>query len=250
MPQLCENKTFSLQTDLGLFCRTGMNQPPTSIQQHTFYYRKLVFNVVKDTLKNAFPETRRIVGKKSWKKAVARFFENHKCQTPQVWKLPQEFVEYYKSNEFVTDKVVPFLNELLEFEWLEIQVFMMEDLSIPVFTPKPQIQDAVYIPNPEIRILPLNYPIHIKNVKKITKKDKGQYFVSIHRDYFTKQVRFNNLSYVYVEMLLEINEREATKSDLVRILMKYESDVNTVMQALDEFENFIFNRNIVLGYKA
>jgi len=34
--QLTNNKTFALQTDLGLYCRTGINQPKTSIQEHTF----------------------------------------------------------------------------------------------------------------------------------------------------------------------------------------------------------------------
>jgi len=89
--QLTKNKTFALQTDLGLYCRTGINQPKTSIQEHTFHYRRLVYNAVKDTLKTAYPLTRKLIGKERWKKSVAHFFENHKCETPQIWKLPVEF---------------------------------------------------------------------------------------------------------------------------------------------------------------
>ncbi len=247
--QLSENKTFSLQTDLGLFCRTGMNEPPTSIQEHTFHYRRLVFNVVKDTLRSAFPIARKVVGKKIWKAAVVHFFENHKCQTPHVWQLPQEFSEYYQHHDFPTDKAVPFLKELLQYEWLEIEVFMMEDLPITPFKQTAKAEDAIYVPNPEIKILALYYPVHIKDAKKIVEEDKGQYFVSIHRDYYTKQVRFNDLSYPFVEILIEMNERGLTKNDLVRILMKYESDINIVMNGLNEFEQFAFANNLVLGYK-
>ncbi|MDV4116274.1 HvfC/BufC N-terminal domain-containing protein [Elizabethkingia anophelis] len=247
--QLSENKTFALQTDLGLFCRTGMNEPPTSIQEHTFHYRRLVFDVVEDTLETAFPIARKLVGKKRWKAAVTHFFENHKCQTPQVWRLPQEFCEYYQHNDFPTDKVLPFLKELLQYEWLEIEVFMMEDLPITEFKQTAQAEGAVYVPNPEIKILALHYPVHIKNSKKIVEEDKGQYFVSIHRDYYSKQVKFNDLSYPFVEILVEMNEREMTKNELVRILMKYEADIHIVMNVLDEFEQFAFASNIVLGYK-
>jgi len=249
--QPLENKTFMLQTELGLFCRTGMNEPPTSIQEHTFHYRRLVFSVVKDTLKSAFPIARKLVGKKRWKAAVAHFFENHKCQTPYVWQLPQEFCEYYQHIGFPTEKSFPFLKELLQYEWLEIEVFMMEDFPITAFTQteKEQEQDAVYVPNPEIKILSLQYPVHIKKVKKIVEDDKGQYFVSIHRDYHTKLVKFNDLSYPFVEILIEMNERELTKNDLVEILLKYEADITIVMKVLDEFEQFAFASNIVLGYK-
>lgn len=249
MQQLSENKTFTLQTDLGLFCRTGMNEPPTSIQEHTFHYRRLVFNVVKDTLKSAFPIARKVVGKKVWKAAVTHFFENHKCQTPHVWRLPQEFSEYYQHNDFPTDNDIPFLKELLQYEWLEIEVFMMEDLPVMAFKKTGKAEDAIYVPNPEIKILPLQYPVHTKDAKKIVEEDKGQYFVSVHRDYYTKQVQFNDLSYAFVEILVEMNEREMTKNDLVRILMKYETDINIVMRVLDEFEEFAFGNNIVLGYK-
>ncbi|MDV3663231.1 hypothetical protein CMU51_04080 [Elizabethkingia anophelis] len=247
--QLSANKTFALQIDLGLFCRTGMNEPPTSIQEHTFHYRRLVLNVVKDTLKSAFPISRKLVGKKRWKAAVSHYFEDHKCQTPHVWQLPKEFSEYYQLHDFATDEAIPFLKELLQYEWLEIEVFMMEDLPITAFKQTGKAEDAVYVPNPEIKILPLHYPVHIKDAKKIVAEDKGQYFVSIHRDYYTKQAKFNDLSYPFVEILIEMNERDMTKNDLVRILMKYTADFNIVMNVLDEFEQFAFSNNIVLGYK-
>lgn len=247
--QLTKNKTFALQTDLGLYCRTGINQPKTSIQEHTFHYRRLVYNVIKDTLKTAYPLTRKLIGKKRWKKAVAYFFENHKCETPQIWKLPIEFCTYYTGNLLPFKKEFPFIKELLQYEWLEIEVFMMEDLSIEKFKIETSSKEEALIPNPEIKILPLQYPIHIKKIKQITENDKGQYFVTIHRDYNTKQIKFNDLSYPFVEMLIKINEEETTIDDLKTMLSKYENNHNKIEIAISDFIDFAFQNNLILGFK-
>lgn len=245
-----EHNTFALQSELGLFCRTGANEPLSSIQEHTFHYRRLVFTVVKDTLKAAFPIARKLVGKKKWQSAVVYFFENHKCQSPQVWRLPQEFQEFYQQNEFPFDKNSLMLKELLQYEWLETEVYMMEDIPVPEFRRQSRGEEDIYVPNPEIKILALHYPVHTKDASLISEADKGHYFVSIHRDYETKQVKFNDLSYPFVEILVAMNEQELTKKNLAGILMKYESDSNIVMSVLDEFEQFAFAATILLGYKS
>lgn len=247
--QQAKSDTFALQSSLGLFCRTGDREPVTSIPGHTFHYRRLVFNVVKDTLKSAFPLSRKMIGKKKWQSAVGYFFEQHECQTPQIWRLPQEFQEFYQHRDFPFDKDFPMLRELMQYEWLETEVFMMEDLPVAEFRRERLDENDIYIPNPEIKILALHYPVHTKEIQQISAADKGQYFVSIHRDHETKQVRFNDLSYPFVELLVAMNEQELTKTDLVRMLMRYESDINAVMSVLDEFEHFAFAATILLGYK-
>jgi len=247
--QYNKSKTFALQTDLGLYCRTGIDEPKTSIQENTFHYRRLVYNVIKDTLKNAFPITKKLIGKKRWKKAVAHFFENHKCKTPQVWKLPLEFYEYYSENALPFKKEFPFINELLHYEWLEIEIFMMEDLPVENFDTEKTSHNQIIVPNPEIKVLALQYPVHIKKVKLITEEDKAQYFVTIHRDFHTKKVRFNNLSYPFVEMLVKINEENTNIDDLKIIFSKYENDNIKIETAISNFISFAFRENMLLGYK-
>jgi len=247
--QLTPNKTFALQTDLGLYCRTGRDQPETSIQEHTFHYRRLVYNIIKDTMKTAFPIGRKLIGKKRWKKSVAHFFENHKCETPQIWKLPSEFCEFYEKNPFPFKKEFPFLKELLQYEWLEIDVFMMEDVPVEKFKTTRLSKKDILIPNREIRILPLQYPVHIKKIKQITQEDKEQYFVSIHRDYYTKQVKFNDLSFALVEMLIRINEEETSIFDLENLFSKYENDTGKTEKVIDTFIDFALRNNLILGFK-
>lgn len=244
-----DNKTFSLQTDLALYCRTGLHEPPTSVQEHTFHYRRLVYNVIKDTLKRAFPMAKKLIGKRRWKRMVKHFFEYHQCQTPQVWKLPQEFSDYYQQQDFPFKKKFHFLVTLLQYEWLEIEVFMMEDLPIDQFSIEKKSEEDGIITNPEIKILSTEYPIHLKNVKEITEADKGQYFVSVHRDFYTKQIHFNDLSYPFVKIILKANEGCFSRKDFIELLAGYDNDREKIIKLYQDFEQFALQNTIFLGYR-
>ena len=245
---LSETDTFALQKDLGFYCRTGLHEPITSIQKNTSEYRRIVFGVVKDTLKTAFPIARKFLGKKKWKKLVYYFFANHQCKTPQVWKLPLELREFYREHQFPFKEEFPFLSELLHFEWLDIEVFMMEDAEIPEFTIQPRPEQKTIVANPEIKILGLQYPIHTKRAKDITDADIGQYFVTIHRNNIDKQVYFNDWSYPFIEMIIQINEQETTIKDLEKIYSKYESDKTIIRKITEDFVHFAIKNNVILGY--
>lgn len=243
------SNTFALQQSLGFYCRTGLKEPQTSNQENTSQYRRIVFGVIKDTMKTAFPITRKFVGKKKWKKLVKHFFANHQCKTPQVWKLPLELCEFYTENPFPFKKKFPFLLELLQFEWLEIEIFMMEDAEIPEFVIEPTAKQKTIVGNPEIRVLGLQYPIHTKRAKEITEEDLGQYFVTIHRNIEDKQVYFNDMTYPFVEILVQISEGNTSFKDIEKIYSKYESNKTIIKKTIEEFVAFAIENNLILGYK-
>lgn len=243
------NPTEKIQKLFGDYIRSGKNPPKTTIAENTLHYRELVYSVVNDTMSNAYPILKNFVSKKEWDDSIQYFFENHKSQTTQIWRLPLEFYEFYVENPFPSARSIPFLNELMFFEWLEIEVFMMEDLEFLPFSKNGNPKTDILIPNPEIKILPLQYPIHNKPTHKITETDKGQYFVSLHRDFYDKQVKFNELSLPFVEMLVLINEQECTFIDLFKIFQKYESDEEKINNQTEAFIEFARENNLILGYK-
>ncbi|PZU91655.1 MAG: hypothetical protein DI529_00370 [Chryseobacterium sp.] len=246
---LSKTETFALQQALGHYCKTGLEEPKTSNQENTPEYRRIVFGIIKDTLKTAFPIARKFIGKKKWKKLVYYFFANHKCKTPQVWKLPLELCEFYSETPFPFKKQYPFLLELLQFEWLEIEVFMMEDAEIPEFVIEPTPEQEIIVGNPEIKILGLQYPIHTKKTKDITDGDRGQYFVTIHRNIIDKEVYFNDLAYPFIEMIVQLNEENTTLENLEKIYSKYENDKTTARKTTEDFVAFALENNLILGYK-
>ena len=134
MSMLLKTETYQHQSKLAQYCRNGKPVAiPGTIETRLPHYRRLVFNVVKDSLEAAYPIAHSFINEKDWREMAYRFFSEHNCQTPQVWKLPFEFYEFATAGDFANKYNIPFLNDLLYFEWLEIEVYMMEDLPFPNF---------------------------------------------------------------------------------------------------------------------
>lgn len=241
-------ETFALQNELVMYCRTGTNEPVTTKQENTHHYRRLVINLVRDILTKAYPFTKELFGKENWEKAVKHFFATHKCQTAQVWKMPKEFYEFYSINSFPFDHNCSYVSELLLFEWTELEVFMMEDEDIFPFSKEGTREKDIFVSNPEIRIMPLSFPIHKKKILKITKEDKGQYFAIFVRNHETKKVKYHDINYPMAEMLIRMNDEPTTMRDLTDILSKYEKDANKQLKLVGEFLDFSLKYNLILGF--
>ena len=57
------------------------------------------------------------------------FFESHPCANPYYWKVALEFYHYMQNHPL--NERYPYLDDLLRFEWLEIDVALMEDGPVP-----------------------------------------------------------------------------------------------------------------------
>jgi uncharacterized protein len=245
-----QNDTATLQQNLATYCKTGENPPETSLPAHTKYYRKLVLHNIKQALKTAYPLARGLVGKERWRKMTRYFFENHPCETAQIWKMPLEFYAFYQQNPLPFKRVFPCLLEALHFEWLKVEVFTMEDLPAPAFQKKGSLNKNVLVPNPEIKLLALQYPVHLKNLKEITEADKRQYFVSIHRHFESKTLVFNDIAYPCVEFLLRLHEQASTAQDLLPLYEKHEPNSKKAKESVKNFIAFALDNGLLLGFGA
>ncbi len=60
-----QKPTAKAQNQLGEYCRTGVNQNiPGVIENRLHHYRRLVFNVVKNTMHQAYPLMLQVLGEK------------------------------------------------------------------------------------------------------------------------------------------------------------------------------------------
>ena len=192
-----QKPTAKAQNQLGEYCRTGVNKNiPGVIEKRLHHYRRLVFNVVKNTMHQAYPLTLQVLGEKKFNGMIHDFFSHHKSKTPQVWKLPGEFYEYALNTDFKEKTAKKWLNDLLLFEWIEIEVHTMPDKDIPEFNPEGNIMEDILLSNPESRMIQLEYPVHLMGVKE-AEKNKGSYFVLVTRDPGTGKVNFFNLSVLH-----------------------------------------------------
>lgn len=248
---LLREETYQQQSNLSHYCRTGEQLPLIGVnEKRIHHYPRLVFNVINDTLRSAFPLTLDLFSDEEWETTTRRFFASHRCSSYAVWKMPYEFYQYVILEENELNNKFPFLADLLFFEWTEIEIHMMEDKIFPKVFSKGDFENDVIELNPEHKILQMKYPVHLKNPNEITDADKGEFYVLIFRQPETGKVQFVDISFFFfwliqkfmheqTSLTLLLDEAEKTfgveKSSLL---------ANTVPFLMELHEN-----NFILGFR-
>jgi hypothetical protein len=207
---LLSETTYQNQYKLAEYCRTGVLQDIPGIKaQHIGQYRRLVYNIIEDSLASSYPLTVNLLTTKEWKDVVHEFFSSHKCASPQVWTMPLEFYEYLVEVKHSLLNKYPQLKELLWMEWLEIQIYMMPDIEAK-FKTEGKIEKSKLVLNPEHHIEKFTYPVHLKNAKYISRTDTGTFFLIIHRELDSGKVQFTNISPAIVRFLEVLKAKPIT----------------------------------------
>jgi len=190
------------QSQLADYCRTGVYTPlPGVKEQHVHHYRRLVYNIIDDSLESSFPLMVNLILPKEWKKLVHEFFENHKCEHYQVWQMPRELIVYLHETNHDLLKRYPCLENLMQFEWVECELYMMADIPCKYAVDETLNWEKPLVLNPEMILELVHYPVHLKNAKYISLTDKGSYFYAGHRHPITGKVIFTNVSPALVRII-------------------------------------------------
>ena len=178
---ILKTETYNQQSNFVQYCRDGKDVAILgTVPERLPHYRRLVFNIIKDALETTFPISFQYIETEIWDEMVYTFFSNHKCNDPQVWRMPEEFVEFCKTEKYAEKYTLPFLNDLLYFEWLEVELYMMEDISYPLYNSTDNWLKEKIAVNPEHRIIKLEYPVHQEKPFDAAQK-KGDYFLLMFR---------------------------------------------------------------------
>lgn len=212
------NKVFEQQQLLAMYCRTGrldptLNGDPNRLQN----YRELVFGNIEESLSTAFPLTKQLLGATIWDALVNDYFQSTECLSPLIWKMPLQLIAYVEDCHPELCVRYYQLSDLLKFEWLEIELFMMQDKADNwlVNSDVDFLHDTIFL-NPEYRIAWYDYPVHLKIAEEIVPEDKSNYFVLGLREPGSGEVHFINISPVYVWFIESLNERAQTMIELCK----------------------------------
>jgi len=246
---LLKTETYKQQSNISQYCRDGKEIKIKGARQERLpHYRRLVFNVVKDSLATTYPIARKYINSKIWDEMVYTFFSEHKCRDPQVWKMPNEFYRFCVEQEYRVKYELPFLNDLLLFEWMEVEVYMMEDIKYPKYRQSSNwLKNRVAV-NPEHRIFKLDYPVHLTNPEKALEQ-KGDYYVLLYREKESGRVQFINLSALFVYFLENISQTEKTTEEIFNDILYIFgiNDLEMLQTQVFKFLEDLKNRGFVLG---
>jgi hypothetical protein len=248
---LLQTSTKTIQSKLSDYCRTGELTLTTEVnQKHVHHYRRLVYNIIDDILQSAFPIFYRYADTVLWDEIVNTFFSTHACQTPQVWKVPGEFYQYACDKNLKETYNISFLEDLLLFEWIELDIHTMKDEEFPAFkTTGNWDKDSIAI-NPEYRILSVQYPVHITDPSQIDIQKPAQYFILIYREPKTGSVQFLDISILYA-LTIEKLEEEKSITEIVDELQAIFSfpDKTFAQEQIINFCKDLQTKEFILGFK-
>jgi uncharacterized protein len=244
--------TVKHQSSLAAYCRTGHYQPIPGVRaQHVTQYRRLVYAIIDDILQAAFPITVDLLGTDEWETLVEAFLSDHPCQSPQVWKMPGEFYDFLSQRDDPLDGKYPFLLELIYFEWLEVDLFMMEDIPPATVVTGDVTKEALVI-NPEHLLKHFHYPIHLKKAPEITHEDFGDYYLVLFRQPDTGQIQYMDLSPALVYLIELLSNGPLTPAMLTQQICAAFNLTQTeaIRQTLMEFLHRGLENKLILGYST
>ncbi len=241
--------TYEQQAKLAEYCRNGVVPDLKGVKYENLgQYRRLVFNIASDILETAYPITYSFLPKETWEKLVFDYFVEHKCQTTQVWRMPLEFYDYCVEKNIQEQLNLPFLNDLLYFEWLELEVHTMEDITYPKFTSEGDWFNDKIAVNPEFKLIKLSYPVHTTAPTELEGKE-GTYFLFIYREKESGNVQFMDLSMLYTYIIEQIAGGELLKDVLVEANNLFQlNNISLLKEHAEKFINDLQQRKFVLGF--
>jgi hypothetical protein len=247
---LKNSPTYIAQAGLANYCRNGNTHSLKGVREDNLpQYRRLIRNIFNDTLVTAYPITGKLLSDNEWNGLVDDFMRDFSPSSPQVWQMPRELWEYVSDSGHHLAVKYPFLTDLLWFEWLEIELYMMKDITVS-FRQKGSLREEKMVLNPEHKIVGFEWPVFLKSPGKIESDDKGQYFLVMFRHPVNKSVRFIHVSPVLARLIELLSENPKSLEELIADLsIDLKATISSEQQSYVEiFLSGLFEKGLLLGY--
>lgn len=200
-------ETISLQHAIADYCKDIPNISITDVNTERLnHYKRLIFNIISDALETTYPITLQFIKRSQWDEMVKDFVQNHHCKHSQLFRMPGEFIHFVEKWHFQEQFQIPYLINLLQFEWVEVLAHTMKDVEIPKFDTKGDLWEEKLVFNPYLIFLELDYPIHRLNELKI-EDYKSNYYLLIYREPngTVQYTEMNQLTYQMLQHMKESN---------------------------------------------
>jgi hypothetical protein len=245
---MLNKETKHIQGQLANYCRNeDSNDLPEIRPDRLLHYRRLIYNIINDAIESAYPITRSIVSDENWKYMIDCYVTEHPCSNPQLFKMPGEFIDFAQSKAFAETIKLPYLYDLLNFEWIEVEVHSMPDVPEQIFSLEGDFIRETLVFTPYFELLQLEYPIHQLKTTDITKQ-KGNYFMLVYRE-DNGTVQYLELNLLTHHLVKSMHQHGAS---LLEVLNPELEGLESAVQdkLIDQSQYFIFqlkSKGIIKG---
>lgn len=124
-------------------------------------YEELLFHNLEGFLLACYPVTRKLLGARAWRRAVRRFFAEHRSRSPLFRDIPKAFLDWLAPRTDELFPALPFLTELMHYEWLELVVSVTpEEIVAGTVDPDGDLLTGCPALHPSARLACYRYPVH------------------------------------------------------------------------------------------
>jgi hypothetical protein len=174
-------------------------------------YQDLVFHRFYEVLTNANPILNSLVSEKRFTKAIRAFMKSG-AKTDLVWQVPNEFRRYVRSNK-KQFKDMAYIDDLLWFEWIEIELFMKDysDFKNSKFDIK-----STYKISKGAKLKKLNYKVYERDFET-----RGDYCLLAYYDTDKQEVIYREIS-LFMYDFLKLLSKKSVKDSINYTSEKYD----------------------------
>ncbi|HKY64250.1 MAG TPA: putative DNA-binding domain-containing protein [bacterium] len=178
-------------------------------------YRELVSERMLDTLKNISPVARSLLSEKEWWALLWAFLKKAPPKSEILRELAGEFSGYLKARRHPLAKKYPYLGELLEYEYLEIEMrFAPEDEG--------RTPAGKFRLNPAHALASYRWPVHFisEDFRDPKKMPRGYYHLLLWRDPQSLEVKFMEVNGLIAALLRRLEKGPQAAGTLLKAVAK------------------------------
>jgi len=179
-------------------------------------YEELLFSNLEGFLLACFPVTVKLLGVRSWRGTVRRFFAEHRCRSPLFRDIPGEFLRWLEKAAATLHPDRPWLYEFMHYEWLELDVSIDPATRACDIDPQGDLLAGHPVLNPTVRLACYHYPVHRIGPRfKPQAADGALHYYLLYRDH-DDVVRFTLLNAVTARLLEVLHDETLTGGEALR----------------------------------
>jgi hypothetical protein len=233
---------FKMQID---FFNAVIGKNDTMKLKEVELYRELIFNRFLDSFEHAFPYTKEVLGDEKFKLLVEDYVKEHHPRQI-LWQEAKGLVDFIIKNDWRFKRELPFIDELVYYEWLEIELSNEDDTSNKTdFS-----WNDIYKINKTARLNIYEYPVHKYEEMEINEiiKNKSRYNLLIFRepkDFEIKTVELTDFVYqILDEISSGITPMESLKTKDLEI------DYEEIIPYLENFFSQLTENKVLVDYSS